>query len=77
MFRQDGITNVTHIDRGIVHLVRFKTRHFTPFILLGGAAVAVGGGGGGAGGCAISTNNGVTLLNTCCRIFSIFWIVNN
>ena len=52
-FRQDGITNVTHIERETVDLVRFKTRHFTAFYLLGGAAAAVGGGGGG-GGCSIS-----------------------
>lgn len=44
--RQDGITNVTHIERPTVHLVRFKTRHFTPFYLLEGSAVAAGGGGG-------------------------------
>jgi len=51
--RQDGITNVTHIERPTVHLVRFKTRHFTPFYLLEGSAAAAGGGGGG-GGCSIS-----------------------
>ena len=51
--RQDGITNVTYIQRPTVDLVRFKTRHFTPFYLLEGSAAAAGGGGGG-GGCSIS-----------------------
>jgi hypothetical protein len=50
--RQDGITNVTHIERETVHLVRFKTRHFTPFYLFEGSAAA--GGGGGGGGCSMS-----------------------
>ncbi len=50
--RQDGITNVTHIERPTVHLVRFKTRHFTPFYLFEGSAAA--GGGGGGGGCSMS-----------------------
>jgi len=52
-FRQDGITNVTHIERPTVDLVRFKTRHFTPFYLFEGSAAAAGGGGGG-GGCSMS-----------------------
>jgi len=52
-FRQDGITNVTHIEKETVHLVRFKTRHFTPFYLFEGSAAAAGGGGGG-GGCSMS-----------------------
>ncbi len=52
-FRQDGITNVTYIQRSTVDLVRFKIRHFTPFYLLEGSAAAAGGGGGG-GGCSIS-----------------------
>jgi hypothetical protein len=57
LFKQDGITNVTIIEKETVHLVRFKTRHFTPFYLFGGAAAAaVGGGGGGGGGCAVSAN---------------------
>jgi hypothetical protein len=57
-FRQDGITNVTHIDRGTIHLVRFKTRHFTPFYLVeGDSAPVVGGGGGGGGGCSVSQNS--------------------
>ena len=43
------------VERETVHLVRFKTRHFTPFYLFGGAAPAAVGGGGG-GGCAISPN---------------------
>jgi len=51
-FRQDGITNVTHIEKETVHLVRFKTRHFTPFYLFEGSAAA--GGGGGGGGCSMS-----------------------
>jgi len=50
--RQDGITNVTHIEKPTVDLVRFKTRHFTPFYLFEGSAAA--GGGGGGGGCSMS-----------------------
>jgi hypothetical protein len=53
--RQEGITNVTYIEKANVHIVKFKVRHFTSFYLVGGAA-AVGGGGGGGGGCAISPN---------------------
>ncbi len=54
-FRQDGITNVTHIERETVDLVRFKTRHFTPYYLIeGDTTAAVGGGGGGGGGCSMS-----------------------
>ena len=56
ILRQDGITNVTHIDKGTVHIVRFKVRHFTSFYLVEGDAAAAVGGGGGGGGCAISTN---------------------
>ncbi|MHC4241069.1 MAG: TolB family protein [Planctomycetota bacterium] len=57
VLKQDGITNVTYIEKATVHIVRFKVRHFTSFYLVGGAAAAaVGGGGGGGGGCAISTN---------------------
>jgi hypothetical protein len=54
--RQDGITNVTHIEKATVHIVLFKTRHFTSFYLVEEAPAAVGGGGGGGGGCAISAN---------------------
>ena len=56
--RQDGITNVTYIEKANVHIVRFKVRHFTSFYLVEGDAAAVvgGGGGGGGGGCAISAN---------------------
>lgn len=39
-----------------MHLVSFKTRHFTSFYLVEGDAAAVVGGGGGGGGCAISAN---------------------
>ncbi|MBC8469018.1 MAG: hypothetical protein H8D56_06060 [Planctomycetes bacterium] len=58
ILRQDGITNVEYIEKATVHLVRFKTRHFTSFYLVEGdaAAAVVGGGGGGGGGCAISAN---------------------
>jgi len=48
--RQDGITNITYIERPTVNLIRFKTRHFTPFYLVGGVPT----GGGGGGGCSIS-----------------------
>jgi hypothetical protein len=56
--RQDGITNVTYIEKANVHILRFKVRHFTSFYLVEGdaAAAVVGGGGGGGGGCAISAN---------------------
>jgi hypothetical protein len=56
--RQEGITNVTYIEKANVHIVRFKVRHFTSFYLVEGDAAAVvgGGGGGGGGGCAISAN---------------------
>ena len=53
--KQDGITNVTIIERSEdLHLVRFKVRHFTSFYLLGAGAAALGGGGGG-GGCSVSS----------------------
>jgi hypothetical protein len=56
--RQEGITNVTYIEKANVHIVRFKVRHFTSFYLVEGAAAPAvgGGGGGGGGGCAISAN---------------------
>ena len=54
--RQEGITNVTYIEKANVHIVKFKVRHFTSFYLVEGAAAAVGGGGGGGGGCAVSAN---------------------
>ncbi len=50
--RQEGITNVTYIEKATVHIVRFKVRHFTSFYLVDGAAAPAGGG----GGCAISAN---------------------
>ncbi|MBW7991192.1 MAG: hypothetical protein FVQ84_14410 [Planctomycetes bacterium] len=60
LLRQEGITNVTYIEKATVHIVRFKVRHFTSFYLFGGdvaAAVGGGGGGGGGGGCAISASS--------------------
>ena len=59
---QDGISDVEHLtssqDPNLpsdVHVVRFKTTHFTGFGI-GGAAPGVVSGGGGGGGCAISPN---------------------
>jgi hypothetical protein len=62
---RDGITNVQHLTASEdptlptdVHVVRFKTPHFTAFGVGGGAAVAAGGGGGGGGGgCSVSAGN--------------------
>ncbi|MHC4534016.1 MAG: Calx-beta domain-containing protein [Planctomycetota bacterium] len=65
-WRQAGITNVEHLTASQdptlpsdVHVVRFKTTHFTAFGVGGGAAspspvVGGGGGGGGGGGCSVS-----------------------
>ncbi len=54
--RNDGITNVTYIPRSqTLHVVRFKVRHFTMFLLGGGGGGGIfGGGGGGGGGCSMS-----------------------
>jgi hypothetical protein len=62
-WRQAGVTNVEHLtdlqDPTLpfdVHVVRFKTTHFTAFGVGGGAASPspVVGGGGGGGGCSVS-----------------------
>ncbi|MCP4612667.1 MAG: hypothetical protein GY845_28540 [Planctomycetes bacterium] len=67
-WRRNGITNVKHLTvaqdptlPSDVHVVRFKTTHFTVFGIGGGASVAGGGsaaagggGGGGGGGCSVS-----------------------
>jgi len=56
--KQDGITNVTYIEKANVHILKFKVRHFTSFYLVDGATAPVvgGGGGGGGGGCAVSAD---------------------
>ena len=64
-WKQDGITNVEHLTSlqdptlpSDVHVVRFKTTHFTTFGIGGSAASPApavgGGGGGGGGGCSVS-----------------------
>jgi len=57
--KQDGITNVTIIEKSQdLHLVRFKVTHFTSFYLLGGGGGSgLLGGGGGGGGCSVSGGN--------------------
>jgi len=52
---QDGITDVeTIVISPTLHALRFKTTHFTQFLIGGGAGGIFGGGGGGGGGCSIS-----------------------
>ena len=54
---QDGITNVENIViSSTLHALRFRTTHFTQF-LVGGGIAAVAAGGGGGGGCSISPNS--------------------
>jgi hypothetical protein len=53
---QEGITNVENIViSSTLHALRFRTTHFTQFLVGGGIAAAAGGGGGG--GCSISPNS--------------------
>ncbi len=63
---RDGITNVEHLTAlqdptlpSDVHVVRFKTTHFTAFGTGGStsAPAAGGGGGGGGGGCSVSAGS--------------------
>ncbi len=63
---QEGITNVENIIISpTLHALRFKTMHFTQFLISGGGwgsaggggGGVFGGGGGGGGGCSISRNN--------------------
>jgi len=65
-WRQDGITNVEHLTvaqdptlPSDVHVVRFKTIHFTAFGTGGSVdgGLVAGGGGGGGGGCSISAGD--------------------
>ena len=52
---QQGITDVeTIVISSTLHAVRFKTTHFSAFILGGGVAAALGGGGGG---CSVSAGS--------------------
>ncbi len=58
---RDGITNVEHLTvlqdptlPSDVHVIRFKTDHFTAFGAGSSVPVASGGGGGGGGGCSVS-----------------------
>jgi uncharacterized repeat protein (TIGR02543 family) len=56
---QEGITDIqTIVISSTLHAVRFKTTHFTQF-LLGGVigGVVGGGGGGGGGGCSMSPDS--------------------
>ena len=61
---QQGITDVEAIViSSSLHAIRFKTTHFTQFILLAGGAAAAVGGGGGGGGCSISTAPGGNIID--------------
>jgi len=53
---QDGITDVeTIVISPTLHALRFKTTHFTSFLIGGSGGVGgIFGGGGGGGGCSIS-----------------------
>jgi hypothetical protein len=54
---QQGITDIEIIELSTsLHALRFKTTHFTPYVVLAAAATAgaAGGGGGGGGGCSMS-----------------------
>jgi len=54
---QQGITDIEIIELSAsLHALRFKTTHFTPYVVLAAVATAgaAGGGGGGGGGCSIS-----------------------
>jgi hypothetical protein len=54
---QEGITDVEDIIISpTLHALRFKTTHFTQF-LIGGGSILSGNGGGSGGGCSISFNN--------------------
>ncbi len=54
---QQGITDIETVEiSSTLHALRFKTAHFTQFLVGGAIAAAVGGGGGGGGGCSISPN---------------------
>jgi len=55
---QEGITDVENIViSSTLHALRFRTTHFTQFLVGGGIVAAAGGGGGGGGGCSISPNS--------------------
>jgi hypothetical protein len=52
---QEGITDIEDITISpTLHALRFKTTHFTQFLIGGGSVL---GSGGGGGGCSISCNN--------------------
>lgn len=57
---RQGITNVeTLYISSSIYAIRFRTTHFTPYVLLpasagGNGGVGAGGGGGGGGGCSLS-----------------------
>ena len=81
---QEGITDVEHLtpadDPSLssgVHVVRFKTTHFTGFGIGGGAAAAAIGGGGGGGGCDMSaTGQGNVIEYMLPYVFlTIVWII--
>jgi len=54
---QQGLTDVnTIVISSTLHAFRFKTTHFTPFLIGGSSGGSSGGsGGGGGGGCALSS----------------------
>jgi len=55
---QQGITDVeTIVISSNLHALRFKTTHFSPFILGGALVGGLLGGGGGGGGCSMSPNS--------------------
>ena len=58
---QQGITDIEIIElSATLQALRFKTTHFTPYVVLaaGATAGAAGGGGGGGGGCSMSPHQG-------------------
>jgi len=57
LLSQEGITDVEVIEiSSTLRAVRFKTDHFTQY-LIGGSGSVSGGGGGGGGGCSMSRNS--------------------
>jgi len=57
-YSQQGITNIgIVVISPTLHALRFKTTHFTQFVIGGGGGIGgIGGGGGGGGGCSLSTS---------------------
>jgi len=58
---QQGITDVETLEiSDLIHALRFKTTHFTPYCLVEGLpdSGAIVGGGGSGGGCSLSVSDG-------------------